>query len=351
MEGNRDEAEKCILLAKKYQAVKNYEKALKFAMKSKQLYPTPGIDTLIARCRREGQERAKEAAKPAGPSAAAKEASARAFSNAPQNAGRKYTPEMAEVAARVKRCKDHYSTLGVAKSASDSDVKKAYRKLAMKLHPDKNTAPEAEASFKKVATAYQTLSDGDKRAHYDRYGEDDEGGGGGGGGNPFGGGRRRQRGAQYQEVDPDEIFRAFFGGGFEPMRQTQRRGQQQQQQQGGGRQQQEAGLPQLLQLLPILVLFLLTMLNPSSFVEESHAPFSMKRSPAHRVKRSTSTSHVVQNIPYFVAEDFNHKYAVRDRRYLNKVEASVEQHFKHGLKEKCKVRQHCVFVLVFVLPF
>ena len=66
--------------------------------------------------------------------------------------------------------RDYYEVLGVAKSASDDDIKKAYRKLAMKFHPDRNQgekAKEAEETFKEVKEAYEMLSDSQKRAAYD----------------------------------------------------------------------------------------------------------------------------------------------------------------------------------------
>src|SRR5690349_23970530 len=78
---------------------------------------------------------------------------------------------------------DFYSTLGVERGASDDDIKKAYRKLAMQYHPDRNGgAKEAEEKFKEVTEAYDVLRDPQKRAAYDRYGEQGLRGAGGMGG-------------------------------------------------------------------------------------------------------------------------------------------------------------------------
>lgn len=130
---------------------------------------------------------------------------------------------------------DYYKTLGVSKSADDGEIKKAYRKLALKYHPDRNKDAGAEEQFKKVNEAFEVLSDKNKRTVYDQYGEAGlkggmpgagagEGGmpggnpfaGAGGmpggfsfsstGGNPFGGG------GGFQPQDPNDIFSAFFGG-------------------------------------------------------------------------------------------------------------------------------------------
>lgn len=79
--------------------------------------------------------------------------------------------------------KDYYNVLGVNKNASEDEIKKAYRKMAMKFHPDKNPDnPEAESKFKEAAEAYDVLSSPDKKSNYDRFGSTS------GGGNPFGGG-------------------------------------------------------------------------------------------------------------------------------------------------------------------
>lgn len=103
--------------------------------------------------------------------------------------------------------KDYYEVLGVNRDASDDDIKKAYRKLAMKYHPDRNPDnPNAEEHFKEAKEAYETLSDGQKRAAYDQYGHAAFEASGMGGGNPFGAG-----GAQ--GFDFSDIFGDIFGGG------------------------------------------------------------------------------------------------------------------------------------------
>ncbi|OIQ29605.1 MAG: molecular chaperone DnaJ [Bacteroidetes bacterium MedPE-SWsnd-G2] len=107
---------------------------------------------------------------------------------------------------------DYYEILGIAKGASDSEIKKAYRKMAIKYHPDKNPDnAEAEEKFKLAAEAYEVLSDADKKARYDQYGHQAFEGNGGFGGGGFGGG-----------MNMDDIFSQFgdifggggFGGGF-----------------------------------------------------------------------------------------------------------------------------------------
>lgn len=97
---------------------------------------------------------------------------------------------------------DYYTLLGVSRDASGDEIKKAYRKLAVKYHPDKNPGDaEAEATFKKVSEAYDVLKDPDKRAAYDRYGHAafQQAGAGARGGGGF--------------HDPFDLFREVFGGG------------------------------------------------------------------------------------------------------------------------------------------
>lgn len=119
--------------------------------------------------------------------------------------------------------RDYYEVLGVAKSATPEEMKKAYRKLALEWHPDRNKSPQAHEKFKEINEAYAVLSDPRKKEQYDQFGH-------AGPQNPFagGGGGFRQGPFQYyyssngggespfgdMGFDPFDIFEQFFGGGF-----------------------------------------------------------------------------------------------------------------------------------------
>ncbi|MBP9819435.1 DnaJ domain-containing protein [Candidatus Woesebacteria bacterium] len=124
--------------------------------------------------------------------------------------------------------RDYYEILGVKKDSSASEIKSAYRKMALKWHPDKNQDKKAEAEqkFKEINEAYQVLSDAQKRKTYDQFGHAAFDPASGMGGSPFGGGFRQGPFTYTYSTggnnpfegmdfgDPFEIFESFFGGGF-----------------------------------------------------------------------------------------------------------------------------------------
>ena len=244
---NADEARKALKLAQDYRDKGSYSVALKWARKSSSLSPSSEATSLTASLEKEIASGATSTSTPSkdATSSATKATGAETHPSAsgthqrpghgsPSAGGtsgsstkdggdaksRSFTPEQTKVVKRVIACKAHeyYSILAVEKSCSEGEVRKAYRKLALALHPDKNGAPRADEAFKMVSKAFQVLSDNNLRAAYDSNPHQDPSsrGGGGGGGGPimatrgFGGGNP---GFHQSEISPEDLFRAFFGGG------------------------------------------------------------------------------------------------------------------------------------------
>lgn len=242
--------------------------------KSLQLYPLPGVEALAehATAKLAQQTNGTQNGNRSQPSASPLRQSS---SNVGED-GRSYTPEQEAVVKKVLTAREggrgaHYRVLGISQSATENEIKKAYRKLSLKVHPDKNSAPNAVDAFKVVSLAYATLSDENKRTIYDRYGDEDPDHRGGGRG---GGGVHMRHGGQ--EMSPEDIFNAFFnahmGGGngmhfhstgFGPGFQFRaggpqpRRGQRQ-------AQPQNTGFAALFQMAPILLFILLSLFSSSS---------------------------------------------------------------------------------------
>mmetsp|Transcript_36886 Transcript_36886/g.42074 ORF Transcript_36886/g.42074 Transcript_36886/m.42074 type:complete len:344 (-) Transcript_36886:325-1356(-) len=288
MEVNKEEAERCRDIGAT--ALKNgqHGRAVKLFRKSLNMYPLPGVEALLGQAERMATQQGQQSNSSKAPSAQSSQRStsnataAGSSSSSNNNSssgtdGRAYTDEKVKIIKDVLCAKEsgrgaHYRVLGVSENASENDLKKAYRKLALKLHPDKNSAPHADEAFKAVGLAYATLSDSQKRSIYDRYGEEDP--------DNRGGGARGPGGVQFrhgEDINPEEIFNMFFGGGM-PMRGGGGRGfhvytngfgpgvQFGRQQRPRGREQAEqapTGLGIIMQFLPFLMIMALSFLNMS----------------------------------------------------------------------------------------
>ena len=328
MEVNKDEAERCKVIGANAMKQKQYERAAKFFRKSLSLYPLPGVEALLSTAERMVQSStdddnetsnnnntssssstnendgnttntnnryARSASTASTASSTTTNPSATAGTS---SSGRTYTQAHVEIVEKILTAKAnggrtaHYKVLGISATAcTESDIKKAYRKLAIKVHSDKNWAPKADEAFKAVGLAYATLSDPQKKAIYDRYGDEDPDNRGGG----SGGMRHHHRGPggmhfrPGDEVSPEDIFNMFFGGmaggpgggmhrgpggmhfystfggpagGFARAAQQQRQRQQQQRGAAGPAQDDPGpGLGNLIQLLPFLLIMALSFMN------------------------------------------------------------------------------------------
>lgn len=349
MDGNKDDAVKCLRIGKEALELGDRTRAVKFLNKARRLDPSLPIDDLLssASSNQEGSSSSPPQAEVPTTDAAADasssssspassvrhrhpDSSTRASANG--TSGGVYTEEQVEIVKEIKRKqKDYYEMLGLEKSCTVEDVRKAYRKLSLKVHPDKNNAPGAEEAFKAVSKAFQCLSNEESRKRYDLVGSDE----------PVAqrrATRRHQGGYRYydeDEFDADEIFRNFFYGGMAPAttpfgtfhfqmgRQHVHRG-------GHGSGAGTAGgspFRMLIQILPVIVLLLLNFL-PSS-------------DPIYMLSRSYQYEHKVQTgrgVAYYVksADKFEQEYPHQSAQRAH-LEHRVERDYVGVVSQNCRL--------------
>lgn len=256
-----------------------------------------------------------------------------------------FTQDQLKDVQRIRRSKDYYEILQVEKTSTEEDVKRAYKKLAVKLHPDKNKAPGATDAFRAVSNAFYVLSDSGRRREYDSMGSrvanTDH--------STFrehsytpGTHRRRRRHDDdddfefydytrgfESDMSAEEIFNMFFGNVFGngPMNRHFYQTHSQTAHRHSGRPTQNALI--WLQFSPILILFLVSFLT---IVFRTDPPYSLNRTPTYNEARRTDR-HQVQ---YYIRQQdkFDEKYpANSDAR--RRIEHEIESEHVAELTNKC----------------
>ncbi|XP_010491111.1 PREDICTED: chaperone protein dnaJ 49-like [Camelina sativa] len=341
MDGNKDDALKCLKIGKDAIESGDRSRALKFLEKARRLDPSLPIDDLVSDLNNQSDEpadspgsAANESSKPPSdrPSSLRQRGSSSSSSSSSS-----FTEEQRAIVREIKSKKDYYEILGLGNTCSVEDLRKAYRKLSLKVHPDKNKAPGSEEAFKSVSKAFQCLSNEDTRRKYDVSGSDEP---------SYQPTRRaaarRNNGFYYDdEFDADEIFRSFFGGGggMNHATTTQFRSFNF----GGGttrgaNQGSDTGFnPRvLLQLLPVVFILLL------NFLPSSQPIYSL--SPSYNYEHKFTTH---RGVNYFVGSaKFEQEYPINSYE-RQRVEEQVDRDYLSILGQNCRLelqRQQWGFV-------
>ncbi|ORY83048.1 DnaJ domain-containing protein [Protomyces lactucae-debilis] len=316
---NADEAQKCIEIATRKLQAGDKAGAHKFALKAAALHDSPQVQQLLQKIVKAPATTpsADGAAGSSRSEGGATQRTKAAASKPEEPAAREYTPDQAKVVKRIRKCQAtaFYEILDIKREATEAEVKKAYRKLALQLHPDKNGAPGADEAFKMVSRAFQILSDASKRSQFDRYGADpDQRGGGAPAANSFqraNGGGGMQGGMFGEEMNADDLFNMFFGGGGGmgggfggspfvsfggPGVRVHHFGGGQARQHRGQQGEERASLAQLL---PLIILFGFSLLSSlfsggswfgsgsttPSYAFNNHPPYTQERlTPVHKIQ-------------------------------------------------------------------
>ncbi|KAJ0030528.1 hypothetical protein Pint_13056 [Pistacia integerrima] len=331
MDGNKDDALKCFRIGKEALESGDRARALKFLTKARRLDPSLPVDDLISSIESDsnsnpnGPSVRSTTEKPADQPSLRHRAPATASSSSTSFASAAaFTEEQITIVRQIKKKKDYYDILGVEKSCSVEDVRKAYRKLSLKVHPDKNKAPGAEEAFKLVSKAFQCLSNEENRKKYDVVGSDE----------PVYQPRAHSRAAHgyngYYDADfdADEIFRNFFFGGMQPARTQFRHFNF-----GPGMAARTAdhgsggfNLRALIQLLPVILIILL------QFLPSSEPIYALSRSYPYEYKFTTE-----RGVNYYVkSAKFEQDYPVNSAERV-KLERQVEKDYSSILVQNCRL--------------
>ncbi|CAN2388945.1 homolog [Pristimantis euphronides] len=328
MESNKDEADRCLQIGRAALLDGDRNRARKFISKAERLYPSSAARDLLEKLEKQdgimgdGPKFAKMS------NGVEQNKTSAEKDTTTVDSGKSFNKEQVEGVKRIKSCKTYYEVLGVTKDAGDEDLKKAYRKLALRFHPDKNQAPGATEAFKKIGNAYGVLSNPEKRKQYDLTGSEEHVHS-----NHRNGGFDYHRGFE-ADITPEDLFNMFFGGGFPSANvRTFSNGRptcnhhQHQHHSGHEREDErgDGGFSMLIQLLPIIVLILVSLLSQ---LLVSTAPYSLYPRSGQTIKRATENLHV----HYYVSKDFQSEYS---GMLLQKLEKNIEEDYVANVRNNC----------------
>ncbi|KAJ2844032.1 Chaperone protein dnaJ [Coemansia brasiliensis] len=346
MEVNRDEAERALAIARRKWQNGDHSGGLRLARKSHSLYPTERSKQLIEEYSKADTATEKPPDNKNSTATPEKEGiRSRKNTTKESDTQRTYTAEQAAAVKRVMAIKhDYYKVLNVERTATDAEIKKAYRKSALAFHPDKNTAPGADEAFKLVAHAFTILSDQSKRQHYDRFGADERSSATAQRQSPHFNGMYGGARPYADEISPEDLFNMFFGGDFGqfnvqfgPNIGVQRGGMRFQRARPAPATQQNTGLwASCMQILPLVLLilsFFATSIVSLLFGGDAAPSFSFERSARYAVPRTTNARHV----PYWVnRNEFAQAALDRSPSQLWNFERDVEAQYISRLQRRCR---------------
>nr|XP_019938503.1 PREDICTED: dnaJ homolog subfamily B member 12 [Paralichthys olivaceus] len=322
MEVNRDEAERCIDIATAALTNEQPEKAQRFLEKAQRLFPTEKARVLLDLIAKNGfTPRAgshSEFSGSSGPRHRQNTSEDTRPQEKPSDASKPYTADQLDAVRRIKQCKDFYEILGVQKDAPEDELKRSYRKLALKFHPDKNHAPGATEAFKAIGNAYAVLSNANKRQQYDQCEEE------------------RQHPSRHEpghgnfepDISPEDLFNMFFGGGYPSSNaNVYANGRMRNPRRERRERPRDGGLALFVQVMPILILVIVSALSQ---IMVNTPPYSLSFRPSAGYTQKRLTENL--KVPYYVGEQFSKEFTGMNRRNL---ERSVEDDYISNLRNNC----------------
>jgi DnaJ family protein B protein 12 len=331
MDGNKDDALKSLKIGKEALESGDRNRALKFLNKARRLDPNLPIDDLLSTIDTDAGDHSTSAAEPRS-NQSDQQPSIRRRTAVPvqgtssSSAATSYSEEQVLIIREIKRKKNYYDILGLEKNCTVDDVRKSYRKLSLKVHPDKNKAPGAEEAFKSVSKAFQCLSNEESKRKYDLSGEDEVVYERRAAARPA---ARGFNGYYEADIDAEEIFRNFFFGGMAPAANF-----------GGfsfggpGMAHRQAAADNgsggfnvraLIQLLPVLLILLL------NFLPSSEPVYTLQQNYPYEHRLTTP-----KGVNYYVkSTKFEEDYPLDSRERVT-IEERVEREYFGILRQNCQ---------------